>query len=155
MNKELKIQIVVTQPLAVILVFFWIGLVTAISFIEAWLKFQAPGVTIPIGLGIGQLVFGVLNKIECLLAVIICVIILLDYHSFKLTTKLLFAAAIIILGLQTIWLLPALDIRTNALLNGEALNPSNQHCYYIFLEIVKVILLVMFGILLFKKRNFK
>ncbi len=151
MKTNSKIEAHVAQPLVVILVFFWIGLVTAISFIEAWLKFQAPGVTIPTGLGIGQLVFGVLNKIECLLAVIICVIILLDYHSFKLTTKLLFAAAIIILGLQTVWLLPALDIRTNALLNGEALNPSNQHFYYIFLEIVKTILLIAFGISLFKK----
>ena len=34
----------------------WFGLVAAISFIEAPLKFQAPGITIPLGLGIGRLV---------------------------------------------------------------------------------------------------
>ncbi len=28
---------------------FWLGLVVAISFIEAPLKFRAPGVTIPVG----------------------------------------------------------------------------------------------------------
>lgn len=31
---------------------FWLGLVVAISFIEAPLKFRAPGVTVQIGLGI-------------------------------------------------------------------------------------------------------
>ena len=43
-------------------VFLWIGFVGAISFMEAWLKFKAPGVTMPIGLGIGKLVFNALNK---------------------------------------------------------------------------------------------
>lgn len=151
MKTNSKIEAQVEQPLAVILVFFWIGLVTAISFIEAWLKFQAPGVTIPIGLGIGQLVFGVLNKIECLIAVIICLIILLNYRTFKRITKLVFAFAMIMLGLQTFWLLPALGLRTDAILNGETVAASNLHFYYIFLEIIKTILLIAFGISLFKK----
>jgi hypothetical protein len=37
--------------------FVWLGMVLAISFLEAPLKFRAPGVTIPVGLGIGRLVF--------------------------------------------------------------------------------------------------
>ena len=40
---------------------FLIGAIVAISFLEAPLKFQAPGITIPLGLGIGRLVFTALN----------------------------------------------------------------------------------------------
>ena len=32
----------------------WLGMVLAISFLEAPLKFRAPGVTLPPGLGIGR-----------------------------------------------------------------------------------------------------
>ena len=49
--------------------FVWLGMVLAISFLEAPLKFRAPGVTIPIGLGIGRLVFRALNTAEVVLAV--------------------------------------------------------------------------------------
>jgi len=46
---------------------FWAGLIAGISFIEAPLKFQAPGITIPLGLGISQLVFQFLSKVEIVL----------------------------------------------------------------------------------------
>jgi hypothetical protein len=35
----------------------WLGMVLAISFLEAPLKFRAPGVTLAVGLGIDRLVF--------------------------------------------------------------------------------------------------
>ncbi len=53
---------------AVAATFVWLGMVLAISFIEAPLKFRAPGVTLQIGLGIGRLVFRALNGVELLLA---------------------------------------------------------------------------------------
>jgi hypothetical protein len=33
--------------------FTWLGMVLAISFLETPVKFRAPGITIPLGLGIG------------------------------------------------------------------------------------------------------
>ena len=42
----------------------WLGLIIGISLIEAPLKFQAPGITIPLGLGIGRLVFTAMNIVE-------------------------------------------------------------------------------------------
>lgn len=33
-------------PLALSAVFLWISFVCAISFMEAWLKFRAPGITV-------------------------------------------------------------------------------------------------------------
>ena len=56
------------MPIALTASFLWIGFVCAISFMEAWLKFRAPGVTIPLGLGIGRLVFNALNKVEWIFA---------------------------------------------------------------------------------------
>src|SRR3954468_14942301 len=53
------------------LTFVWLGMVLAISFVEAPLKFRAPGVTLQIGLGIGRLVFRVLNGCELALAVVV------------------------------------------------------------------------------------
>lgn len=51
----------------------WLGMVLAISFLEAPLKFRAPGITIPLGLGIGRLVFRALNTVEVVLAVALIV----------------------------------------------------------------------------------
>jgi len=56
---------------AVAAVFVWLGMVLAISFIEAPLKFRAPGVTLQIGLGIGRLVFRALNACELALAAVV------------------------------------------------------------------------------------
>jgi hypothetical protein len=49
--------------IAVALTFVWLGMVLAISFLEAPLKFRAPNVTLQIGLGIGRLVFRALNTV--------------------------------------------------------------------------------------------
>ena len=49
---------------------FWLGMVVAISFLEALLKFRAPRVTLPVGLGIGRLVFKALNVEVVLLLVL-------------------------------------------------------------------------------------
>lgn len=132
-------------PFSIALVFLWIGFVAAISFMEAWLKFQAPGITIPLGLGIGQLVFGALNKVECFLA--IC--LLLNFlavrplqSNWKMVVFFLPAA---ILLLQTFYLLPALDARAVLVIQGENVPPSNLHITYIILESIKLIALCVLG----------
>lgn len=45
-------------------------MVGAISFVEAPLKFRAPNITLALGLGIGKLVFQMLNRIEIVFAVL-------------------------------------------------------------------------------------
>ena len=49
----------------------WLGMVLAISFLEAPLKFRAPGITLALGLGIGRLVFAALNRVEVVLAAVV------------------------------------------------------------------------------------
>lgn len=140
----------VKSPLVVIVLFLWIGFVCAISFMEAWLKFQAPGVTLPIGLGIGRLVFGALNKVEWVFALAILLTSFVKQRGSIKRQNLYFLIPLLILILQSIWLLPELDVRAVQLIEGQVVPPSNLHFYYVGCEVVKVIALVSIGIKQFK-----
>jgi len=141
---------VVKMPIALIFTFVWIGFVCAISFMEAWLKFRAPGITVPLGLGIGRLVFNALNKVELVFAFVIFVNILRDISNILKWQKLAFAIPITLLLIQTIWLLPTLDARAEMHIQGQLVPPSNLHFYYVGMEVFKVASLTIFGITLFK-----
>ncbi|MCU4174022.1 hypothetical protein [Carboxylicivirga sp. N1Y90] len=69
-----------SQKLIAILFAFWAGMISAISFIEAWLKFKAPRVTREIGLGIGKLVFTALNRVELVLLLLIWLLLFQQYR---------------------------------------------------------------------------
>lgn len=118
----------------------WIGLLLAISFMEAPLKFQAPSVTLPIGLEIGRLVFGVLNKMEWIvLLMMILSLILSDTDKY---TALLVVALACLLMAQTFYLLPLLDQRAEAIILGLSTESNNLHFLYVAVEVIKLILLV-------------
>ncbi|MDD2986072.1 hypothetical protein [Flavobacterium sp.] len=133
--------------------FLWIGFVSAISFMEAWLKFQAPGVTIPIGLGIGRLVFFALNKVEWFLVIMIMGNLVFSKTPVVTFKNTLFFIPILMLLLQTIWALPALDTRATLYIQQQTVSPSNLHFYYVGMEIIKIACLTIFGIKLFN--NYK
>jgi hypothetical protein len=135
------------HPIALICAFTWVGFVCAISFMEAWLKFRAAGVTLPVGLGIGRLVFQALNKVEWVLAIAIVVDLL---WKRQLSLPLAYAAVpVVILIIQTAWLLPALDVRAMLTIHGQAPGPSNLHFIYVAFEAIKVGALMLLGIKLF------
>lgn len=138
-------------PLALAVTFLWIGFIGAISFMEAWLKFQAPGITIPLGLGIGQLVFSALNKVEWVFALVILGNFILGKDHYSLSRNKLYPMVLTLLILQTLWLLPALNSRVELLLQGQKVENSYLHLYYIGMEIVKVICLFLLAIKLLKK----
>lgn len=131
-------------------VFIWIGFVGAISFMEAWLKFQAPGVDLPLGLGIGRLVFHALNKVEWVLALL--ALASLQFGSTKVLSfkNLFFLIPITILFIQTFSTLPILDARAQMHIDGLDVPSSNTHFLYIAMEVVKVSCLLVFGIKLMK-----
>lgn len=141
----------VNHPVAQTSVFLWLGFVLSISFMEAWLKFQAPGITTPLGLGVGQLVFGALNLMEWVFAAVIGANFLLSKQKLFTKNELYYLLAVTLLLLQSIWLLPALDERATAVINGENPTESNLHFIYVGVEIIKVIALFLFGTKLYKK----
>ncbi|MCL6523499.1 MAG: hypothetical protein K6T34_02455 [Thermoflavifilum sp.] len=128
--------------------FLWIGFVAAISFMEAWIKFQAPGVTKTIGLSIGKKVFSALNRMEWVwtIVLIIGVILLPDRLSFP--TAVLFAIAILMLLLQTIFWLPVLKKQADLLIEGKSYTGKSVHLNYIVADVVKLIALLVATILL-------
>jgi hypothetical protein len=134
---------------AVAAVFIWLGMVLAISFLEAPLKFRAPGVTIPLGLGIGRLVFRALNICEVVLAAVAAGAVFLGRPSSTAMVALL--VAVVALGAQMLGVRPALTRRADAVLADAAVAESGRshaHFVYVGLEIVKVVALLVTGVLL-------
>lgn len=118
----------------------WAGMVAGISFLEAPLKFTAPRVTLAIGLGIGRLVFGWLNKFELLF----CVLVLAGLYLLQAPRRIWLPALLLsaILALQTAWLLPVMDARALQIIMGQDRAPSHLHGLYIGLEVFKLGLLL-------------
>jgi hypothetical protein len=131
------------QGLVVAVPFLWLGMVLAISFMEAPLKFRAPGITLPLGLGIGRLVFRALNLVEVALAALLTLAIVALRPAGA--GGPLLAAAWLLLAVQIGVLRPRLDRRAVAVIAGQTPSPSRHHLAYIALEAAKIPLLVALG----------
>ncbi|SDE87005.1 hypothetical protein [Cellulophaga baltica] len=141
------------QSTSIAITFIWVGFIGAISFMEAWLKFRAPGIDTALGLGIGQLVFNALNKVEITSAVLIVLLSIASKEKKPIQVQGLFYVAVAILVMQSVWLLPALDTRANLIREGVVLGKSKLHLWYVLVEIVKITCLILFGFRSFKHLN--
>lgn len=130
---------IIKHPILLISIFLWLGFVLAISFMEAWLKFRAPGVTLPVGLSIGRLIFSVLNKIEWVFIIVIITHFFLFRSSFQNYQIVIILTLLVVLILQTFWLLPKLDARAELHIEGAIVKSSFFHLYYVIGEVLKVI----------------
>lgn len=126
--------------------FVWLGMVLAISFLEAPLKFRAPNVTLQIGLGIGRLVFRALNTVEVAFALVIGALVAAGPTPLRITIAFSVAAAA--LAFQLIAVRPRLTRRSDQVLAGLDAPRSRAHYAYVGLEVVKVVALLVAGILL-------
>ncbi len=132
--------------IATAVVFTWLGMVLAISFLEAPLKFRAPGVTVRIGLGIGRLVFRALNIAEVIFAAALIAAACAGPPAAGVVAA--GAVAIAALALQLALVRPRLNRRSDRVLAGQDAPRSSAHHAYIALELVKVIALLAVGVLL-------
>jgi len=131
---------------AVAITFVWLGMVLAISFLEAPLKFRAPNVTLQIGLSIGRLVFRALNTVEVAFALVILAIVVAGPMPVRIIVA--FAVAFAALAVQLIAVRPRLTRRSDQVLAGSEGPRSRGHWAYVGLEAVKVVALLAAGILL-------
>ncbi|BBY16987.1 hypothetical protein H7K36_10855 [Mycolicibacterium litorale] len=134
------------SAVAVAALFVWLGMVLAISFLEAPLKFRAPGVTLQLGLGIGRLVFRALNTSEAVLAAVVVVSFVVRPPSAGVVVAA--AVAIAVLAAQVLAVRPRLSRRSDAVLAGADGPRSHAHFVYVGLELIKVIALVAAGVAL-------
>jgi hypothetical protein len=131
----------VAPRVAVAAAFVWLGMVLAISFIEAPLKFRTPGLDLRTGLAIGRIVFRALNRAEAVWATVIAACLLTE--SASITAAAAASASIAILGIQLVLVRPALNRRSDLVLAGGNVPRSSAHHVYVALEVAKVIGLVI------------
>ena len=132
-------------------VFIWLGFIGAISFMEAWLKFQAPGATLEICLSIGDLVFSALNKVE-----LVCATVVIFFSIDKFKTKNIsinFIIVLLILLVQTFLISPKLSERVALIVNHQPVEDSYLHLYFVVSELTKTIFLLIYGFKLLKNKN--
>lgn len=128
----------------------WIGLIIGISFIEAPLKFTAPGITIPLGLGIGRRVFLAMNITEVAIGIVLIIALISLWRSNRAQAIVHFSAmrlysiiALAMLLAKTAIIRPLLAVETDAVLAGTSEGGSATHYYYIGVEAVLFIALVL------------
>lgn len=125
----------------------WFGMVAAISFIEAPLKFQAPGITIPLGLGIGRLVFFALNIAEALMLVALLVLSLWPAAARVSAARMRWLGAVtVVFVLKVAVVRPPLNARTDAVLAGADPGQSPWHYVYIACDLVTMGLLLVIAV---------
>jgi len=123
--------------------FLWLGFVCALSFLEAPLKFKAPGVELKHALSIGRLVFDSLNRVEW----VCCAFswfFMIRIKTVRVRGSLALLAGItLILAFQTWVLLPPLDARTLLVIAGENIPATWHHEAYIAVEVAKAAMLAV------------
>lgn len=146
--------------LLIVLTSVWIGMVIAISFHEAWIKFRAPLLSKHVGLDVGRRVFNSLNHAEAFILLNIWII------SPQLTTDTIILSGILIM--QIVVLTPLLNllaefriveafakvkdkssdyVRQIEIKLVDKRAPDNRwHLVYVALEVIKLVLLVKYAI---------
>ena len=132
--------------------FIWFGMVAAISFLETPLKFKAPGITIPLAVGIGRIVFKALNMVEALLAVALLAAAFSGPRTVPAPAAAAIAVAVLALAVQLLLLRPRMERRTRLLAQPavgggtEAKASTASHIGYVVVEMVKIIALPVAGV---------
>lgn len=121
----------------------WLGMVLAISFLEAPLKFRAKGLELPVGLAIGRIVFRALNIAEVGWAVVIAICLTIAGPSGPVLV--LAAVTAVLLAVQLLLVRPRLNRRSARVLAGHVAPRSRAHRAYIGLEVLKLAALAALG----------
>ena len=121
----------------------WLGMVLAISFLEAPQKFRAKGLELPVGLAIGRIVFRALNIAEVIWAVVIAVCLSIAGESGPVLV--LTAVTAVLLAVQLLLVRPRLNRRSARVLAGQDAPRSRAHHAYLGLEALKLAALAALG----------
>ncbi|MGL3150939.1 hypothetical protein ACSS7Z_11325 [Microbacterium sp. A82] len=124
----------------------WIGLIVGLSFMETPLKFLAPGITTPLGLGIGRLVFISLS----IAGWIILIVLTLISQARPRETRggwILVGAMWVIMAVESFAIRPALAARSDIIIAGGDPGESVLHYIYIAAELLLLAVLVWYLVL--------
>ena len=125
------------------LCFVWFGMTAGISLLEAPVKFTAPLLSRVAALDVGRVVFAALNKAE--LVALILLLVLVRTSGKARTLWAAIGALVLIVLVQSAWLLPELASRAQQIASGVEPPASYAHGTYAVLELGKLILLLAIG----------
>ena len=118
----------------------WSGLILGLAFLETPLKFQAPGITTEIGLGLGRLVFIALSIAGWVILAALPAIAAARPRETR-TGLLLLGAMWVLMAVESFLIRPALAARSDIVIAGGDPGESFLHYGYIALELVLLALL--------------
>jgi hypothetical protein len=117
----------------------WIGLLLGVSFLATPAKFLAPSLSLAVALDVGRQTFGVFNKVEWALAILLLALVLAGRGTWLSIAGAVVLAVMVVV--ETLWLLPVLDQRVGLIIAGQQPPESSLHVVYIVLQIVKLAVL--------------
>ncbi len=123
----------------------WIGLIIGLSFMETPLKFLAPGITTPLGLGIGRLVFIALSVAGWIILIILTLIGQAGPRESK-RGWLLIGAMWVVMVIESFVIRPVLAARSDVIIAGGDPGESWLHYGYIVAELALLAVLVWYAV---------
>lgn len=133
---------------------FWMGLLVALAFIETPLKFQAPGMTLPLALGVGRLVLSAAEIASVILLVALTVVTLakprLGREIFAVVGGLW-----VTLAVQMAVIRPMLNARTDVIVAGGDPGESSLHLIYVVTDVILVALMIAYLAIVAKRARVK
>lgn len=121
----------------------WMGLLLGVSFLATPVKFQASSLDLAVALDVGRVTFAAFSTVELGLSLLLGIAAL--FARPRRLEMPLAAIAIIIVAIQTLWLLPVLDARIEAVIAGQPMPPSLHHKLYAVMEVGKAGALAVLG----------
>lgn len=109
------------------------SLVAALSFVATPVKFAASDVPLGHLLAVGRVTFRA--SLACEAAILVPLILVATGAS-----RLMVAAAAVVLALQWLALMPTLDARTAVVMAGDAVGPSSLHGWWIAADLLRIAL---------------
>lgn len=130
----------------------WAGFLAGVSLLATPVKFAAPSLVLPVALDVGRVTFAMLNTVEIGAALILLMLVLGTARSaWNIAGAGLLA---VLVGVQALWLLPALDVRVQTIIDGGTPPESSIHLIYVVAEGMKLlVLLAMGGINLWRRQR--
>lgn len=122
----------------------WLGALIGVSFLATPVKFQAPSLTLVTALEVGRATFHVFTRMEWVLAV---ALIASQFAFVRIGWRWVLVATVsALVAAQALWLLPVLDERVAALIDGQGLPPSIHHALYEGMEAAKALGLAVLAV---------
>jgi len=142
------------NPLVLMMLCLMAGVFVTVSFLETPMKFQVPGITLPVALELGMMMFGISTKIQCVFLILIIAGMLVSRKKYTKTDFITIAVLLTILLLEKFWMLPVLDNRAQLLSAGKPVLSSEMHNYFIYAESAKTIFLcIAISLQFIKQKN--